>query len=73
MRGIVTSTDNRDPITTTLTVVVQDRVGTIIEVDVNPVELFANMLQNHPGWHKLKWEWEEFLGRMDEESSPTPD
>lgn len=67
-KGIVTNTDNRDPTTTILTVVAQTAKGEILEVEINPVDLFQSMLENHPGWAKLKPDWDAFLFRIDEEA-----
>lgn len=59
MQVEVIDTDNRDPITTVLTL----SNGT--KVEINPVELFHNMLENHPGWDKIQQSWEDLKTLID--------
>lgn len=40
----ITGTDNRDPHTTTLTI--EDQQGQSYVVDIDPIELFRNMVEN---------------------------
>lgn len=66
-QGKVIKTDNRDTLTTVLSISPPDiRKTPHIEVQVNPVDLFRNMIENHPGYDdEVKYKFEELLGTLD--------
>lgn len=51
------STDNRDSSTTTLVMEEPGKPGVVYIVDIDPIDMFRNMLQNLPSPYDERLEW----------------